>query len=493
MLEIALDYSAQGLAVIPILPRTKEPAVRWRAWQSVLPTPSELEVMFAGKPDCGVAVICGTASGNLAVVDCETQDSFDRFRRRFDDAQIDTWAVRTARGGHLYLRTPVAVRPVKAHDFEIRSQGQYVVAPPSIHPSGTRYEFQTRPAEIAGLDSLERFEWLPLKPAATSTPMPRRALALLQGRADSHYPSRSEYEQIIVVSLVNVGFTFGQILGLFRKHPCAGKFHELDRENPENAERWLRLGFERALELCQHDSPERVQACQIINWALSRAWPGRTGGTDRAVFGAHASIAYRAGSLDYTASCRQLAEIVGCDKLTASRSTARLKNQGLIQTCQRTAYDSSGRYRISTPQESELHEYTTTRRVGEVLYAQDSLLVPEAFRQAGLGRSAYEVWFALREKPMSPNELASKTGRHIQTVRTALKRMSEIIDLTTGKALELVTKRGKRWHIATEVDLEAVARAVGTHGAREKQKVKHRIERIKHRQRDLASYRDGTK
>ena len=53
------------------------------------------------------------------------------------------------------------------------------------------------------------------------------------------------------------------------------------------------------------------------------------------------------------------------------------------------------------------------------------LPIPDAFRQGGLGRSAFEVLRALEAGGLRARELAQRTGRHVQTIRKSLKRLHE--------------------------------------------------------------------
>jgi len=49
--------------------------------------------------------------------------------------------VKTARGYQVYLRTRQTVNKQRFDGLDIQGQGSYVVAPPSIHPSGKQYQF----------------------------------------------------------------------------------------------------------------------------------------------------------------------------------------------------------------------------------------------------------------------------------------------------------------------------------------------------------------
>src|SRR5690606_18635258 len=100
-----------------------------------------LRNLFAG--ECNLAVMCGATSGNLFVIYCESNDSFLYHLQQMRDNDIPIWAVQTARGGHIYLRAKNGeVHNIETGilcDTEIKGRGGYLLAPPSIHPSGMVY------------------------------------------------------------------------------------------------------------------------------------------------------------------------------------------------------------------------------------------------------------------------------------------------------------------------------------------------------------------
>jgi transposase len=74
-----------------------------------------------------------------------------------------------------------------------------------------------------------------------------------------------------------------------------------------------------------------------------------------------------------------------------------------------------------------------------------------------------------------PN-LAKRTGRHVQTVRKALKKLQEH---------GLTAKSGKLWRgrAIEDIDLDQLSRAVNTKGAAVYQKERHKADRLRHRLR----------
>ena len=150
--DYAKYYVKQGFSVIPLKPRSKEPLVAWKQYQERLPSPNELEEWFKGRR-ANIAIVTGRVSGNLVVLDFDSKDSFKAFVEKLRSAsellRIDinnTWIVETGKGYHVYLRLPredlvpsTKVRLVEGVD--LKAEGGYVVAPPSVHPSGKQYRF----------------------------------------------------------------------------------------------------------------------------------------------------------------------------------------------------------------------------------------------------------------------------------------------------------------------------------------------------------------
>lgn len=153
LLEIARFYSSLGWSVIPLQPRTKIPAVKWDAYQERKPTDEELVKWFSdGKANIGLA--CGKVSG-VVVVD---QDSY----KGKAGITIDS-PIKAATGGggiHCYFKYSGELGNSVSfeHATDIRANGGQVVLPPSIHPSGTRYTWVTKPTPelLANLPELPK-------------------------------------------------------------------------------------------------------------------------------------------------------------------------------------------------------------------------------------------------------------------------------------------------------------------------------------------------
>lgn len=138
-LPAALNYLASGCSVIPIVPGTKRPAVAWSEFQGRRPTRAEVRGWWAERPPAGVAIICGRVS-SVAVLDGDPRNGgHESLAGR---PLPPTPTVSTGGGGwHYYFAvgsTPIPKGKLLP-GVDLQAEGSYVVAPPSLHPNGTRY------------------------------------------------------------------------------------------------------------------------------------------------------------------------------------------------------------------------------------------------------------------------------------------------------------------------------------------------------------------
>ena len=138
-LQAARDYLLKGFSVIPILPRGKKPAIPWKEYQQRPPTDEELVQWFGNGAKNNTGIVTGPVSG-LAVVDLDSDRAF-AFAKEKNLSPTPT--VKTGRGFHVYCKTKDGVRNFQQRDglpdIDLRAEGGYVVAPPSVHESGLVY------------------------------------------------------------------------------------------------------------------------------------------------------------------------------------------------------------------------------------------------------------------------------------------------------------------------------------------------------------------
>lgn len=128
--EIAHKYCDTGYSIIPV-GSDKKPLIKWEKYQKERATHEQIEEWFKQFPDMNIAVVTGAISG-IIVADIEAGGSIEGF------PQTAT-AQTGGRGFHFYYKHPGyevknATRITELTD--IRGDGGYVVAPPSISEKG---------------------------------------------------------------------------------------------------------------------------------------------------------------------------------------------------------------------------------------------------------------------------------------------------------------------------------------------------------------------
>ena len=151
MLDAALEFAAMELAVFPLVERDKLPAVSG-GFKVATMDEEQIREAWGHRPNLNIGIATGTVSRGLVVIDLDVDDSKDEdgvatlraWEREHGDLP-ETATVKTGRGGmHLYYRCdqPVGCSVNAEIGVDVRGDGGYVVAPPSVHPNGNRYEFE---------------------------------------------------------------------------------------------------------------------------------------------------------------------------------------------------------------------------------------------------------------------------------------------------------------------------------------------------------------
>lgn len=138
-------YQDWGLSIIPIVYKTKTASAPWREYQEHRPGVGELAEWFSDSEPKNIGIVCGKVSGNLAVLDFDKEDKWAEWLTNWDE---DRWGsiyettpvIETGRGYQVYLRTRYPTPKARLDGIDIQGEGSYIVAPPSIHPSGKEYQ-----------------------------------------------------------------------------------------------------------------------------------------------------------------------------------------------------------------------------------------------------------------------------------------------------------------------------------------------------------------
>jgi len=155
--ELLRRYLDYGWTIVPVKKGTKMPDVNWKEYQTRKPTKEELRKWFTD-PDVGVGLITGGASGVIVVDE-------DSYKEKGNAVPLETpLVVKTGGGGrHLYFKHIPGVNNTVNRDLavDIRAEGGFVVLPPTLHPSGNHYEWETElPPTLEGLPTLAEESFL---------------------------------------------------------------------------------------------------------------------------------------------------------------------------------------------------------------------------------------------------------------------------------------------------------------------------------------------
>ena len=138
LLEYAKYYRDKcGFSVIPLL-KNKKPAIEWAEFQNRKATDEELKQWF--RNDNMLGIVCGPIS-ELSVIDVDS-DSGKEAILNYITGNFIAPTVYTPRGGyHLYCLYTDGIRNKAGlvSGIDIRGEGGYVVAPPSVNAEGKEY------------------------------------------------------------------------------------------------------------------------------------------------------------------------------------------------------------------------------------------------------------------------------------------------------------------------------------------------------------------
>lgn len=165
MKEWALHYAEMGLAVFPLACRDKVPAVV-DGCKAATTERTTIERWWDKNPQYNIGIATGNKSSGLVVIDLDVDknkgiDGYDVLRdwQNKHGKLPETWQSITGRGGYHYFYKDAIVHSNRVGLYEgvdIRGEGGYIVAPPSVHPNGNIYEWEQGPEEyeIAQVDNI---------------------------------------------------------------------------------------------------------------------------------------------------------------------------------------------------------------------------------------------------------------------------------------------------------------------------------------------------
>jgi hypothetical protein len=147
--DAASEYAARGWPVFPLRPSAKTPATTHGVLDAST-DPERVSAWWADMPDANIGLATGFV---FDVLDLDSVDAAVVFRGWCTDQDIDPFdlrraVVKTFRGWHYFLAACGIGNRTRllGADIDWRGKGGYVVAPPSVHPSGHPYMWSVRTA-----------------------------------------------------------------------------------------------------------------------------------------------------------------------------------------------------------------------------------------------------------------------------------------------------------------------------------------------------------
>lgn len=142
-LKTALEYRKLKLSIIPV-GQNKKPLIDWKEYQTKLPSRKQIKKWWKDHPHANVAIVTGKIS-NLTVIDCDSKEAKKHFKTICKDNNIDLKnmpTVKTPRGYHFYFTYDANILQGAnriGDKIDVRNEGGYVLAPPSINEKNACY------------------------------------------------------------------------------------------------------------------------------------------------------------------------------------------------------------------------------------------------------------------------------------------------------------------------------------------------------------------
>lgn len=520
----ALELYERGLNVFPLVRGTKDkPYCKWERLQTTrLINPSEdaaaRETFLLAFQNANVAIITGRTSRNLAVVDCETWETAELYRAQFAQRGYVCWIAKTARGAHLYFLSAdgeLANLKPRGATWELRGNACYVLAPPSVHPTGAIYEWLERAGDAPPTIPLGALDFL----GAQLLIKTRRVFTVNESRAETDAlaclskPNRAFCE--------NGAYNGNRNAALFRA-ACdfAGNGTALEDARPyllqgceksgydksftrRHVERTLESAYSKRRSAARSHFGETPKRAPLAVWkraqmfADAHAWQPLTARVQRRKITVSAQSARsvfeacierarcedaRTRQSKFRASVREVAELANIERGTAYKALHCLTmNHFLVwQGANAAGANLYAFGEMIEKRNAPERDSTSTTIITTVAFWRVDAFA-DVFRRNGLGQTAGRAWLAILEKPMTALQLAARLNvKSAGTIRKALAQLD-----AHNLARRVESQRGAAW-IGERADADALASIAARCGTRGK--ASHRRERhAREREQDVTN------
>jgi len=132
----ALSYQKMGFSVIPVK-KNKKPYIAWEVYQKERPDPDLIRQWWKKWPSANVAIVTGKISG-VTVIDIDTESGLEKIEGLTPENFLTPMATTPNGGQHRYCRYQPGIsnRARFIEGCDVRSDGGYIIAPPSRGTNG---------------------------------------------------------------------------------------------------------------------------------------------------------------------------------------------------------------------------------------------------------------------------------------------------------------------------------------------------------------------
>lgn len=170
MLDWALWYAELGIPVVPVKARDKRPLTA-HGCRDATTNAERIEKWWGNWPNANIGIATGAGDRPLCVLDVDighgSGKQGDETLKELEAQHgklPNTWVCRTGGGGlHYYFvcdDPSITVGADVLPGLDFRGRGGYVIAPPSVHKSGRRYEWSAGSNPEKGIQLAKIPGWL---------------------------------------------------------------------------------------------------------------------------------------------------------------------------------------------------------------------------------------------------------------------------------------------------------------------------------------------
>uniref|UniRef100_A0A6M3L8I2 Putative bifunctional DNA primase/polymerase n=1 Tax=viral metagenome TaxID=1070528 RepID=A0A6M3L8I2_9ZZZZ len=142
LLKTALIYRKKGFSVMPVKKDKKPYLKEWKPYQTEIATEEQIKKWWQKWPHANIGIITGKLS-NLTVIDLDSEKAYQDFQKKYLSDSYQTPIAKSPKGYHLYCNffEGLSNKTRILDEIDIRSEGGYIIAPPSSNGTGSKYKW----------------------------------------------------------------------------------------------------------------------------------------------------------------------------------------------------------------------------------------------------------------------------------------------------------------------------------------------------------------